>query len=326
MLDYLEQLIKEQKWEEALVIAEQLLLDQQNTVEDQLRINLALITARTWLGEYAGVVLLGDHAARIAADLEEWETFLTIHHYLGFSYFVLEQLLEAKKVWVRFIEHLPKVGHRHMFEVMTWFHLGIAAEKESDLNVAVSYFLKAREVAERNGNRRQVLGLNHALINAYTKLSEFHLVPPLLASAASYLRNNHDVADGQKARLYHLQVRANFALSTKRYIRAKLVATRALTHSADAPANQFNIHMILAAVAKQMGSSSEMVDHYLRARVSAIRARRYDCEVNAAESLYSFIQSHPGAFETSLSDLVSQEIPSAWFEMDGVPSRRSRTS
>jgi tetratricopeptide (TPR) repeat protein len=325
MLDYLEQLIKVDQWEEALVIAEQLLLNKDNTLEDQVRINLALITARAWLGEYSGVVLLGDHAARMAADLENWEAYLTFHHYLGHAYSVLNQWAEAKRVWLNFVETLPVYGRDHLFEVMTWFHLGLASEKENDLQSAINYYLQARRVAEKNGNGRQILGVNHALIQAYTKQGNFSLVSPLLAKAAHYLRNNQSAKDWEKARLFHLQVRASFALGTRRYRRAKLIANRALSHQGSVPIHEFHMHMILATVAKNIGTPSEMVDHYLRARVSAIRARRYDFEVDAAESLYLFMQAHPGALEMSLTELPSHELPPAWFEMEGVPSHRPRT-
>lgn len=324
MLDYLEQLIKEQKWEEALVVAEHLLLNQGNTVDDQLRINLALIIARAYLGEYAGVILLGDHVARMAADLEQWESYLTLHHYLGFSHSVLDQWSEAKSAWLNYVECLERLGRSHTYEVMTWFHLGVVSEKENDLDSAIRYFHKARSVAERNRNSRQVLGVNHALIAAYTKQGKFDAVPPLLASTARYLRHNPDAADWEKARLHHLQVRASFALTTKRFHRAKRIALRALVHADAAPTQQFQLHMILATVAKHVGISSDMVEHYLRARVAAIRARRYDFEVDAAESLYHFVQANPSSLEVPLDQLGSQEIPLAWFEMEEPPIRKPR--
>jgi tetratricopeptide (TPR) repeat protein len=323
MLDYLEQLIQEQKWEEALVIAEQLLLNQENTVEDQLRINLALITARAWLGEYSGVVLLGDHAARMAADLENWDAYLTFHHYLGFAYSVLNQWAEAKRAWLSYIDHLPVYGRDHPFEVTTWFHLGLAHVEESNLEAAVYHFLEARRVAERNGNGRQILGVSHALIHAYTKQGKFELVPRLLASTAHYLRNNPSAVDWDKARLSHFQVRASFALGTRRYVRARLIALRALSAPQVPLSYQYHMHMILATVAKNIGIPSQMVEHYLQARVLAIRTRRYDFEVEAAEALYLLVQSHPDAMEMS-PDFISLELPFAWFEMDGLPGRTLR--
>lgn len=324
MLDYLEQLIKEQKWEEALVVAEQLLLNHDNRIEDQLRLNVALIMARAFLGEFSGVVLLGDHAARMAADLGNWEAYLTIHHFLGYSFSVLGNWEEAKRVWLDFIEHLPVYGEEHLFEVMTWFHLGVASEKENDLESAVRYFIQARQVAERNANERQILGVNHALITAYTKQGKFRLVPALLMKAARYLRHNQGVSLWNKAWLHHLQVRASFALATKRYQRARLVAQRALSHPGAEPIHHYHIHMILATVAKNEGDPSELVDHYLRARVSAIKARRYDFEVDAAESLYLFVQTNPSALDLSLSEMSMSDIPPSWFEMDDIPPRKPR--
>lgn len=323
MLDYLEQLIKEQKWEEALIIAEQLLANQENTVEDQLRINTALITARAWIGEYAGVVLLADHASRMAADQENWEVYLTIHHYLGLAYWVLNQWPEAKRVWLNFIEVLNAHHLNHLFEVVTWFHLGLASQNDNDFESAIRYFLQARSVAEKSGNGRRILGINHALIHAYTKQGKYDVVPALLAKSASYLRANRDVDDWESSRLWHLNVRANFALATRRFQRAKLLAARALAHSDIGPLHQFHMHMILATAAKHLGERAQMVDHYLRARVCAIKARRYECEVQAAETLYQVVQADPDALEaSSFADLANCDIPSAWFEMGGAPIRR----
>lgn len=324
MLDYLEQLIKEQKWEEALVVAEQLLLNHDNGVEDQLRLNMALVIARTFLGELSGVILLGDHAARIAADLGDWNSYLTIHHYLGYAFSAIGDWEEAKRVWLNFIASLPRYGESHLFEVTTWFHLGLATERENNVDDAVRYFLQARHVAEKNDNGRQVLGVNHALIAAYTKQGKFNLVPDLLAQSARYLRHNQGEFLWRKAWLHHLQVRANFALATKRYERARLVAQRALSYPEAEPIHLYHIHMILASVAKNVGTQRELVDHYLRARVFAIKARRYDFEVDAAESLYLFVQANPNALDLSVPDLPALDLPSSWFEMDELPPRKPR--
>jgi tetratricopeptide (TPR) repeat protein len=316
MLDYLEQLIKERKWEEALIVAEQLLGQQGNTVEEQLRINVALITARASLEEHSGVILLGDHTARMAADLEDWEAYLTVNHYLGYAYGVLHQWAEAKQAWLNYIKTLSVFGSEHPFEVTTWYHLGVACLNENDADSAISYYLQARKVAERNGNHRQVLGVNHALIQAYIRKGNFGPIPALLAKAAHYIRTNRTVNEWDHARQWHLQIRASFALATKRYHRAKLIASRALTFKI-APLHQFNMHMILASVAKHQGSPAEMIDHLLRARVAAIRARRYDCEVEAADTLYQFVQLDPNMLERSIGQFSKQELPPAWFELEG---------
>jgi tetratricopeptide (TPR) repeat protein len=321
MLDYLEQLIKEQQWEEALILAERLLLDQENRVEDLFRINMALVTARAALGEYAGVILLGEHSLGMAADLQAWDQYLTLCHYVGVSYSCLNQWDLAKEAWHNYINHLPLYGQDHFFEVITWFHLGLAYEVGGELEAAVKYHLKAREVAERFGTDRQLLGVNHALIHDYVKLGRFEPIPRLLAKTAHFLRKNPDAEEWGKAKLFNLQVRANFALQTKRYKRARQVALRGLNLAVNEPLHQFSFHMILASVAQATGRTGDMINHYLAARVAAIRARRYDREYDAAESLYKFMQAQPNALESSLSEMVMQDIPLAWFEMDGLPRR-----
>jgi tetratricopeptide (TPR) repeat protein len=321
MLDYLEQLIKEQQWEEALILAERLLLDQDNRVEDLFRINMALVTARVSLGEYAGAILLGEHSLGMASDLQDWGAYLTLCHYIGVSYSCLNQWPAAREAWLNYINHLELYGQDHLFEVITWFHLGVAHEAQGDLEDAVRYHLKAREVAERCGTSRQVLGVNHAIIHDYVKLGKFDLIPELLAKTAHYLRNHPEADEWGKAKIFNLQVRANFALQTRRYERARLVALRGLSLAVNEPLHQFAFHMILASVAQATGHTAQMINHYLAARVAAIRARRYDCEYGAAESLYKFMQAQPNALEASLSEMVMQDIPLAWFEMEGLPRR-----
>jgi tetratricopeptide (TPR) repeat protein len=325
MLDYLEQLIQEQKWEEALVLAEQLLSTERFTVEEQLRINVALVIARASLEEHSGVILLGDHVARMATDLKNWEAYLTVHHYLGYAYGVLNQWADAKQVWLKFIDILPVYGSGHRFEVMTWYHLGIASLKENDVDSAITYYLRARAVAERNGNHRQIVGMNHALIQAYIIQGKFDPVPSLLASAAHHIRSNREAKHWNAAWQWHLQIRASFALATKRYHRAKLIAIKALNSNLS-HVHQFHMHMILASVARNQGTSNEMIKHLLCARVAAIRARRYDCEVEAADTLYQVVQVQPSALEMNFDELSKHEIPPAWFELDGEPVRRSKSN
>jgi tetratricopeptide (TPR) repeat protein len=317
MLDYLEQLIHEQKWEEALVIAEQLVQKTDNTVEDMVRINLGLIVARAMIREHSGVVTLADHAAGMATDVGNWDAYLTICHFAAFAHLSLNQLAQAKHYWLSYIDHVSKFDGNHMYEMVTWFNLGVTVAQEGKDTESVYYYEQAKKVAQIRGTKRQLLGVNHALINAYTRLRQYDKVPTLLAQTAHYLRNNSLSEDWYRARLFHFKVRAEFALATRRYLRARLVAGRCLQLATDHPEHRYFMHMILATVARDTQKHEELVRHLTSARISAIRARRYDFELTAAEGLYEFMQANPEVMETS-AESVPDISPRSWFELDDL--------
>jgi hypothetical protein len=315
MLDYLEQLTKEGQWEEALIIAEQLVQKTDNTVEDMVRINLALIAARSVIGEQTGVITLGDHAAGMAADVGNWDAYLTICHYIAFAHARLNQMAQAKQYWLNYIANMAKSDAPHPYEIVTWFNLGVMASIEADDESSAYYYEQAKKVTLQRGTERQLLGVNHALIHVYTRLRKFQQVPPLLAETLHYLRNNQGIDEWLKARFFHFKVRAEFAVATKRFTRATRVAARCLELAVDFPEHRYYMHMILANVARETHQHHDMVRHLTSARVAAIRARRYDCELTAAEGLYQFLQTNPQDSD-SVQDEVSADLPMSWFEID----------
>lgn len=317
MLDYLEQLIKEGQWEEALILAEQLVQKTDNTVEDMVRINLSLIVARAMIREHSGVITLSDHALGMASDVGNWGAFLTICHFVAFAHVSLNQRDKAKQYWLKYIENAAKFDGQHIYEIATWFNLGATSAQESDFEASVYYYEQAKKVTVARGTSRQLLGVNHALISAYTGLRQYDRVPLLLAQTLHYLRHNSDADDWVKARFFHNKVRAEFALATKRYHRARMVAERSLELAKDFPEHRYFMHMIMANVARETEQYGEMVKHLTSARISAIRARRYDFELNAAEGLYEFMQANPQSVEDSI-DTVSNTLPGSWFEADDL--------
>jgi tetratricopeptide (TPR) repeat protein len=316
MLDYLEQLIKERKWEEALILAEQLVQKTDNTAEDMVRINLALIIARSLTAEHAGVVTLGDHALGMAADVANWNAYLTMCHYVAFSHVSLNQLAQAQQYWLRYIENVDKYTEHHAYEISTWFNLGVSTFLMGDYESAVYYYEHAKRVTLVCGTKRQLLGVNHALISGYILLGQYDRVPRLLAQTAHYLRNNVGADEWLKAKFSHYKVRAEFALSTRRYKRARQVANRCLDLATDYPEHRYHMHMILAGVSKECDQFEEMARHLTAARVAAIRARRYDYELHAAEGLYHFMQTHPEEFLMNVEPANSEPLPLSWFELD----------
>lgn len=316
MLDYLEQLIKEQKWEEVLHVAEQLVQKSDNTVEDMVRISLALIIARAMIRENSGVVTLADHALEMAVDVGDWDAYLTICHFVAFAHLSLNQVDRAKYYWISYIENKDKYVGYHLYEIVTWFNLGVTVAQLGDDAGAVYYYEQARKVTLARGMDRHLLGINHALINAYTRLKQYDKVPRLLAQTLHYLRHNQLDDRFDPAKFFHFKVRAEFALATRRFRRARLVAERCLDMKDISQEHQYLVHMILAKISRETHEFDCMVRHLTSARIAAIRARRYDYELIAAEDLYDFIQSHPSSLEIGAESLPDT-LPPSWFEMDG---------
>lgn len=291
MIDYLEKLVADGEYGKALTLAAQLLLNVENTAFDLLRLNNAFLRSRFETGEYHGAVVSGQLALKLAIDLEAWDYHGHVCQYLGLSHYRLCQWDKAMDYWFQYLSHRNCYGEALRHEVAVWYNQGVIYYQNGDTARAMDAFRKAIETATRNGNDRQVHGLQHALIGAYMGLGELQMVPGLLAKCLYYLRHNPTAPDYDQSRMYHYCLRVEFCLKTGRFMQAKRLALFGLRLCRDWPRGKYEFWLLLAKISKAEADITAAIGHAVMARNSAIECRRFDLELEAAEYMYELMSA-----------------------------------
>jgi len=290
VLEYLEKLMEERKWEEALSYAEQLLSQVEDDPKTLLRVNMALLISRQELGEFLGAQSIGQLCVKMANELEEWKLFHVSCHYLGLAHYRVGQPDLALATWFELLGHSSSATMDPELEALVRYNIGITYNQLGDLDQATKFFSSSLQVANRSGLARLAHGVRHALLGAYIKHGIVQEVPRLLAQSLHYVHSIQDASDQvDETRLWHFLIRCQFAMATHRTARARLVAHRGLKESEGHPRLAIEFNMILARIARAIGDKEGAVGHALAARIAAIACRRYDLELAAAEFMYELI-------------------------------------
>jgi len=295
MIEYLEQLVEEKKYREALDLAERLI----KQVEDPhqvVRIYAARVVSHCRLGEFSEALPGGDFALHLARELGDWDSFGMLALYVGVAYSRLGQLNEAVTRMYDYLAGLGNYRKAAEFEYNAWYNLGtfqVMLNKPVDAAKALANALKA---ALRNGEHRYAHGVRQALVDAYLRAEMYESVPRLLVQCGHYLRKHPELPLYNMSLANHIQLRGEYALVTGRATRAKALASRALSKLRGEPYECLP-HLVLAKVAQRNGVYQEALGHALAARTCALVGRRTDFEQMASDLLYELTRAYPGAIE-----------------------------
>ena len=279
MIEYLRQLIKDEKWETALAYAQQLTAGAEMTPRDLVVIHNATLRARIAMGEHAGAVPVGELAVKLAREVGDWDAYGQACNDLGVSHFMLKEYDEAISCFNEFLKNTDKFTEALQLHTLVWYNLSCAYRAEGNGRAAVHALTRAVEQARRDGDTNWVQGSTLALINARLRAGQTEQVPKLLAQSSYQLRN----FAGKQERLLHLRAyRAEFALLTGRLARARAHAVKGLMEARDLPRHLFEFHMLLAQVERQGTSKDTALDHALAARAYAVASQRPDLEAKAS--------------------------------------------
>lgn len=296
MIEYLEQLVEEKKYREALALAEQLI----KQVEDPhqvVRIYAARVVSHCRLGEEQAALAGGDFAMGLAKELGDWDSFGMVTLWVGVAYSRLGQLNEAVTKMYDYLGSLHLYTKAAEHEALARFNLGtwlVALNQPLEATKALS---EALATALRANNHRYAHGVRQALIDAHLRAGVYERVPRLLSECGHYLRNQPSMHMGTQSWVFHMKMRAEYALATGRTARAQALSVRGLQRIAGEPVYEFHFHILLARVGERDGISERAFGHTLAARSCAVVGKRPDLEVEASELLLRLGQTMPTGIE-----------------------------
>jgi tetratricopeptide (TPR) repeat protein len=303
-VDYLERLISERAFEKALAYAEHLLNNQDNDSRGLLIINHSIMYARHHFGDFEGAIASGELAAKLAKEIGEWDYHGTACLTLGASYDRLRQVHKAMVWWYQFLECSAYYSARK--EALAWFNLGTGHKFLREHEKAIVAFERGLHAATKMGNDRFAHGIRQALIETHIAYQNTAEVPKLLANCAFYLRHNPNAHMGRESHLFHLKLRAEYALATKRFGRATAVALRGLRASDGLFEMQAYFHFLLSQIAYASKGNIHALGHVQAARNFSIMCKRSDLESIYTTQLHTILRNNPGIIRDANSYYFSQ--------------------
>lgn len=295
MIEYLEKLVAGKEWDRALALAEQLLLNPDNTPWDLMVIYTMVTEARYETGEFYGAQVAGQLAVKMSRELEAWDYYGHATLCLGVAYARLRQPEQAISTWYEYLAYVPHYTWALRHHVQVLFNIGVVAAQNDRREEALRTLQRAAEVANASNAERWAHTIRHVLIDTYLRYQQLDQIPPLLAKCAHYLRHNPAVYDYTYSFLWHLIYRIRYALATHRPFRALKVARRGLQMAKDYPQLQFQFqfHMLQARAYEQLNDTRTAMEEAVKARVAAMEARRFDLEYEVANYMYGLLSSNP---------------------------------
>ncbi|HYG58827.1 MAG TPA: hypothetical protein VD902_12285 [Symbiobacteriaceae bacterium] len=281
MIEYLEQLVEEKKYREALKEAERLLRITKDPHEI-VWIHVARVMSHCSLGEEKYSLAGGDAAIQMAERLGEWDAYGLLTLYVGVAYARLGQQVETARRMYDFL------GKRHLYrnalkyEYNAWYNLGIANFVEGESQLGTQALINALKAAEGHGEHRHAHGVRQSLIKASLEAGLLEPIPRLLAECATYLRRNPDMPGYFRSWAYHVKMRGEHALATGRPVRARMLLAKALSGVKGQPALEFLFHALLSRIADHLDNAEWALGHALAARTCAVLSHRSDLESEAA--------------------------------------------
>jgi tetratricopeptide (TPR) repeat protein len=286
LIDYLEKLVEEGQYESAIECAERLMLSGENTALDLARIHCGLLISRSQTQQYYAASVSGQLALKLARDLEEWDIFGRCCFGLGINHNKLGDPKLAISVLLEFFHYQSFYTGAAKLAPWVWFNLGVIHSKMDDPSAAIGYLMRAQELSITRGDSYLQHTCRHALVEAYLLKGDLHPIPKLMANSLHFLRHNTNQRYAADSYLWHMLLRANYALKRDRVDRAMSISLRALKQSVNQHRQQFHFHMLIAGLSMKKGLINEAFGHSLSARICAIRGNRFDYESQAMELIY----------------------------------------
>jgi len=286
LIDYLEKLVEEGKHEAAIECAERLMLSRENSPLDLARIHTGLLISRYWTQQFYAASVSGQLAMNLSRDCESWDTFGQCCFYVGLNYHRLSDPHRAISTLFEFFCYKGFYTVSAGLEPWVWYNLGVVHTKVNNPSEAIGYLVRAHDSAEDRGDLYLQHASRHALIEAHLLMGELRFIPKLMAQSLYFLRKNAHKSFYSDGYLWHMLLRANYALSRSRFDRAMAISTMALRFSENKHRQKFHLHMLLAGLFMKKGLINEAFGHSLSARICAIRGNRFDYETQAMELIY----------------------------------------
>jgi tetratricopeptide (TPR) repeat protein len=287
MIEYLEKLVGDKEHAKAVRYAEQLLANRDNTPRDLLVIHAALLTSNYHSARYEQAIPSGHIVIPLASELEEWDYFGLACIDLGSAYYVLNQEKQALDWWLQYFTGVQYYKRAARREAVIWYNIGLAYNKLGEIDEASQAFARGIEAANRFGNTRFAHGIRQGFIDVCLKANRLEQIPRLLAQCGKYLRDHSDI----ESQLSYKGLRAKYALLTGRVSRARAVALNGMSSSDGQLEKQSELHLVLAMVAIDLGSTLESLGHASAAQALANKCHLQYLASEATQIIYEAVRN-----------------------------------
>jgi tetratricopeptide (TPR) repeat protein len=296
VIEYLESLVAQKEYSQALAYAEELLKNTENSIKELMKIYTAMFQSRYFLKDYQGAAEAGQLLRTAAEETSQWDAYGEACINVSTAYAALMLPERALSALYDYLAHLKDYREASRFEAMALRNIGVVQFSLDQDSEAETAFLRTLDVTSRTGEKRQAFAARMALIEVFLKTGKLGEIPGLIAKCSHYIRHSTDerVAGGK---VFLCKFRAMYAMATGRVHRAMLVTLRGYRGTDEYPHHQHDFHMLLAKMALLNGNITEALGHGLAARTYAAASHRADLEGQANDFLGRLSAEHPGAME-----------------------------
>lgn len=281
MIELLQALVEEERFAEASRLATKIMAQNHQNPEEMVVLYRLVLNIRANLGELQGAVSAGAVAVDMAAAYGLWDVYGAACVDLAAAYGRLGHHSEAATSIYRYLEHLNLYHSAKEHEALAWFNLGKHHTMEGRTSQATEAYHNALLAADRLKDGRTAHGIRQALLDAYLKALDLTHVPRLLVKCAHYIRRFPDAPYVDHSRLYHVKLRARYALLTGRLSRAKTLALYGIILAREDARHLYDFHLILSEVFRGNELTDLAIDHAFAGRAYAVILRRADFEAGA---------------------------------------------
>lgn len=289
-VQWLRELLKQEDWQKALKVAEQLLVRGGYSALELAEINYAVCRARAHSQELLGAIPAGLLAEKLAADQGNWDLFGRAALVVGVCYIRTRRCVEGRDHLLQYFHHFDKYSDAREIEGRVWQNLGMAYYHQGRLQEAIGLFQRARAFHGEHGDLELLYVTDRHLVMCYLDV-DMDKVSQVLRELRAYRRKYP--AD-QVLKLEYLWCRAIYALRTGAHGWAASFCLSGLMCQEKSAAGEFHLKMTLSEALAGLGSYKDALGYALSARITALQARHYDLEFLATEAMYNLMASHGG--------------------------------
>ncbi len=286
-MDLLDQMINDGLYKECLATAEQLLLGGHNSISELSSINLAIARCRMWLRDYIGAVPAAQLGFKIARDQKLTDLLLKAFDVLGGAYLYSRQYDKVVSIGYEYYELVPPPHQTPVSEGKICNAIGFAEYSQQHYTAAMKSYLRAAGCFRRAKDLESVLRNVIWSIRCAHALGDYVTARNALAEAMRLARS---LPAGNWVHQAILVQRSENATGTGRSDRCAMLALRALALQG-APEPRIRALLLLHKYHLERGEYKDAIGYALAARVTALDARWYHLEYEAAEAMMHTMQA-----------------------------------
>lgn len=288
--EYLERLIHEKNWGEALRAAEQFAPLQDQPPETMAWIQFALAAGRIYhRQDYVGGLEPAYKAAQRARALNLIPLYGRALADLSLALLHTGQNERVLRCCVEILRHTWEYGaDRQWLRAVALHNIAFVQRKRQRFDLALPAFERAARAYAAAGRADRSFVARGFQVVCAVEGQQLGRVPALLKDLWQWIRLHHL---GQDAGAWYLYYSALHQLGKGQYGRATDLALKALAHPPPKDDMAFCAHIVLYRCAQHFGEHADALGHALAARMASIESKRLDQQLEAVAAINAVIRS-----------------------------------